>query len=278
MRCHGNMSITFRICGIFSRHRLATMKKSVQFSDTNIMYSPLPWSPSPGASTSSLPSSPSVAAPPQLPEFIPDDIISPPSDPEPTYSRFAAPKPLIYSPWPSPPPLATLPRQEHIPIPCRAQIHSLLAFAPFMPPNVHYDLSHPLHTLNPQLTPSFLDPATYPPLPALTVLCPHISWPMAVHPSQPTGFVSVLDVFMSVYTSLRLAVGRSEYDTLASGDARRRVDDAYFTRCRLLADVGERRIEALKGVKRVDFLAGRTRFLGLSGPVDGAHVWELNVS
>ncbi|KAJ6554593.1 hypothetical protein B0H19DRAFT_948682 [Mycena capillaripes] len=216
------------------------MKKSVQFSNTNIMYSPLPWSPSPA------------------------------------YSRLRAPTSVIYSPWLSPIPLGTLPRQEHISISC--QIHSLLAFAPFMPPHVHYDLSQPVHTIKPQLTPSFLDPATYPPLPALTVLCPHISWPIAVAPSQPAGFVSVLDVFMSVHTSLRLCVGRSEYDTLPSGDARRRVDDAYFTRCRLVADVEERRIEALKGVKRVDFLAGKTRFLGLSGPVEGAHVWELNLS
>jgi hypothetical protein len=49
-------------------------------------------------------------------------------------------------------------------------------------------------------------------------------------------------------------------------------------RCRLLADEEERKIEALKGVKRVDFLAGKTHFLGLSGPVEGDHVWELNVA
>jgi hypothetical protein len=171
------------------------------------------------------------------------------------------------------------PRQEHVPFPGGAQIHSLLAFTPFTPPNVQYDLSHPLHTINSQFTPSFLNPATYPPLPALTVFCRHIAWPIAVSPSQPTGYVSVIDVLTSVYTSLRLAVRRAEYDTLPSGDMRQKVDDAYFVRCRLLADEDERKLEALKGVKRVDFLVGKTRFLGLSGPVEGVpHIWELNVS
>ncbi|KAJ6534214.1 hypothetical protein B0H19DRAFT_964625 [Mycena capillaripes] len=229
------------------------MTKSVQFSSTNILYSPLLWSPSPEASTSSLPHSPSRDQP-------------------------ARQIPIIYRPWPSPMPVGMSPGPDAHFILCRAQIHILLAFAPSMPPHVHYDLSHPLHTINSQLTPSFLDPATYPPLPTLTILCRHIPWPIAVAPSQPTGFVSVFDVFMSVYTSLWLAVRRAEYDALLSSEARHRVDEAYFTRCRLWSDDEERRIEALKGVKRVDFLVGKTRFLGLSGPVEGAHVWELNVS
>ncbi|KAJ7231161.1 hypothetical protein B0H12DRAFT_1029610 [Mycena haematopus] len=205
------------------------MTKHVRFSSTNVMYSPLPWSPSPETSTSSLPPSPSVAEVLHLPE--------------------------------SP-----------------AVIHSLLSFTPFSPPSVYYNLSHPLQTINSQLTPSFLNSATFPPLPALTVLCRHIAWPISVSSSQPTGFVSVLDVFTSVYTSLRLAVQRTEYETLPSDDARRSVDNAYFMRCTLVADEEERRIEALKGVKRIDFLAGKTCFLGLSGPLEGAHVWELNVA
>ncbi|KAF7328880.1 hypothetical protein MVEN_02517700 [Mycena venus] len=143
-----------------------------------------------------------------------------------------------------------------------ARIHSLLSFAPFTPiaPPVNYDLSHPPHTINPQVTPWFFDPATFPPLPALTVTCLHLPWSISVSPSQPTGFVSVLDVFTSVYPSLRLAVRRAEYDTLLSADVRQSVDDAYFMRCRLLADEEERKIEALKGVKRVDFLLWKNSF------------------
>ncbi|KAJ7793873.1 hypothetical protein B0H14DRAFT_135030 [Mycena olivaceomarginata] len=253
------------------------MTKSVQFSTTNILYSPLPWSPSPNASTSYLLPSPSVVAS-QLPEPLVDPAPSPRIPDEPLSGRLPPLAPIIYSPWLSPLPFPMSPRHGCIPIHNRAQIHSLLSFTPFTPPPVNYDLSHPLHTINPQLTPSFFNPATFPPLPALTVLCRHIAWPISVSPSQPTGFVSVLDVFTSVYTSLRIAVRRAEYDTLPSVDVRQSVDDAYFMRCRLLANEEERKIEALKGVKRVDFLAGKTHFLGLSGPVEGDHVWELNVA
>ncbi|KAJ7434340.1 hypothetical protein B0H11DRAFT_2118764 [Mycena galericulata] len=257
--------------------------KTVHFSTTNTLYSPLPWSPSSGASASSLPPSPSL-----IPTPIP--VESPP-DEEPNLSIEApihpgslaspAPAPLVYSPWPAPLRLRTSPRQDAIsglPGTGAAQIHFLLSFSPFTPPSVAYDVSHPLHTLNPQLTPSFLDPATFPPLPSLALQCRHLEWPISVSPSQHGGYVSVIDVLTSVYTSLRLAVRRPEYDALPSGDARQSVDDAYFTRCRLLPDGSEREIEALKGIKRVDFLAGKTRFLGLSGPLQTVYMWELNVS
>ncbi|KAJ7843655.1 hypothetical protein B0H14DRAFT_2778467 [Mycena olivaceomarginata] len=239
------------------------MAKTVQFSSTNVLYSPLPWSPSPGASTSSLPPSPSVRSPPPIHD-------------ERTHSP--SPAPVVYNLWgPSVVPFVS-PRKDHIPIEGRAQIHSLLSFTPFAPPIVDYDLSHPFQTITSQLTPSFFNPATYPALPALTVLCRHITWPISVFPSQLTGFVSVLDVFMSVHTSLRLSARRAEYDALPSSDVRQGVDNAYFRRCELLADEEQRRTEAAQGVKRVDFLSGKTRFLGLSGPVEGAHVWELNVA
>ncbi|KAJ7511298.1 hypothetical protein B0H11DRAFT_1954639 [Mycena galericulata] len=249
------------------------MKKNVQFSSTNIMYSPISWS-------SSLPPSPEPAESPLPAESILEE--KPPLAGEDTQAETrVSPAPIIYSPWPAPSRLGMSPVRKSFPdLPpiAATQIHFLLSFMPFTPPNVHYDLVHPLHTLNSQLTPSFLDPATFPHIPALYVLCQHIAWPILVSASQPGGFVSVLDVVTSVYTSLRVAVRRAEYDALPSGDARQRVDKAYFARCRSVADEHERQIETLKGVKRVDFLTGRTRFMGLSGPLGTPSVWELNVS
>ncbi|KAJ7082624.1 hypothetical protein B0H15DRAFT_924040 [Mycena belliarum] len=269
------------------------MSKTVHFSNTNIMYSPLPWSPS-VASTSSLPSSPSEPSQPPLP--LPESVVDLVSEPErkptpeaPSHTPvIPAPAPLLYSPWP--PSYLALPHLPAPPVPAsapnalRAQIHILLAFAPFAPPHVHYDLTQPLHTLNPQLTPAFLEPATFPPLTALTVLCRHVAWPLPVAPSHPRSFVAVLDVLTAVATGLRRAVQPAEYASLpvgardVPGATRQGVDNAYFARCRLVRDEGERAIEARKGVKRVDFLMRRTRFLGLSGPLEGLHVWELNVA
>ncbi|KAJ7734127.1 hypothetical protein B0H16DRAFT_1578370 [Mycena metata] len=251
------------------------MTKTVHFSSTNITYSPLPWSPSPGASTSSLPPSPTIPTRPLPQESLEETAVVEANRQEASSKALLHHStPILYSLWSSTPLFRLSPQREY----SRIQIHSLLSCVPFTPPNVHYDFSRPLHTINPQLTPLFLNPATYPPLPVLTVICRHIAWPMTVAPSLPTGFVSVLDVFTSVYTSLRLAVRWAEYNALPSAEARRGVDDAYFARCRLVEDKDERGIERLKGVKRVDFLLGRTRFAGLSGPLEAAHVWELNVS
>ncbi|KAJ7116246.1 hypothetical protein C8R43DRAFT_902379 [Mycena crocata] len=239
------------------------MQKNVHFSDRNLVYSPLPWSPSPNGSVSSLPPSPTTTTSQALP-LESGSPIQPQLSPE---------TELPQKPLPSPPP----PIYRPPPTVARAQIHLLLSFAPFTPPNVRYDLSHPVHTLNPQLTSSFLEPATYPPLPALTLRCQHLAWPILVFPSQPLGFVSVLDVFTSLYTSLRLAALRAEYAALPL--TRQSIDAAYFARCSLQVDDEEQRIEMLKGVKRVDFLCGKTHFLGLSGPLDEANqVWELNVA
>ncbi|KAJ6612000.1 hypothetical protein B0H10DRAFT_1952653 [Mycena sp. CBHHK59/15] len=254
----------------------ATMKKCVHFSATNLAYEPIPFSPSPGASTSSLPPFPSNILAPS--EELPTGGEVLPQMPQRTLTGntpFLPVTPLPLGSWFLPPEQDTLRRSPTI---MPTQIHLLLAFALFSPPQVHCDLSHPLHAINSQLSPVFLEPATYPPLPSLTLICRHISWPISISPSQPTGFVSVMDVFTSIYTGLRLAVRSTEYDALSSRDAKQSVNEAYYARCRLLPDGPERQMETLKGVKRVDFLMGKNRFLGLSGPLEGTHVWELNVS
>jgi hypothetical protein len=56
------------------------------------------------------------------------------------------------------------------------------------------------------------------------------------------------------------------------------VDKAYYRRCGCIEDPDSRQLEESKGVKRVDFLMGRNRFLGLSGTLKGPDIWELNVS
>ncbi|KAJ7744837.1 hypothetical protein B0H14DRAFT_3514642 [Mycena olivaceomarginata] len=120
------------------------MTKTVHFSRTDILYSPLPWSPYPGASTSSLPPSPAAAAHPQLPDSSSATAIPSPTHDEPTNRDFPSPAPVVYSLWGPPVVPFVSPRKGHIPIQGRTQIHSLLAFAPFAPPAVDHDLSHPL--------------------------------------------------------------------------------------------------------------------------------------
>jgi len=70
----------------------------------------------------------------------------------------------------------------------------------------------------------------------------------------------------------------AEYGSLPSQDAILDVNTAYYRRCGRIEDFDSRRLEEGKGVKRVDFLMGRNRFLGLSGTLKGPDIWELNVS
>ncbi|KAK6995822.1 hypothetical protein R3P38DRAFT_2800634 [Favolaschia claudopus] len=267
------------------------MTKTVHFSTTNTLYSPLPWTPSPGASTSSLPPSPSAATFPTQPESPPTkDAATKDVQEEPLLvsdGAFAPPAPIVYSVWPSDVEYAAFasprPTSLAVPLPSPIHIHSLLSFTPHAPPNLIFDLAHPLAVLTPRITPAFLSPATLPPTPTLTLTSPHLSHAMQITPPHPTTpFVSVLDVLASLHTQLHTGIRRAEYDVLPA-ERRGAVDTAYFKRVAGLALVGVdepgRKTEAERGVKWVDFLEGRTRFMGLSGPLVGSthNVWSLNM-
>lgn len=156
------------------------------------------------------------------------------------------------------------------------QIHYLLAFSPYNDPSIHYDLSLPPTTLERQCEAhTFTEPATQPPLPNLIISCPQLDCQITVKPSSIQGVVTVLDVFSAVYHGLRPAVHPVEYNRLPH---REDVDAAYYTRCGRILDLDERALEQSKGIKRVDILMGKNRFMGLSGTVKGPNIWELNVS
>ncbi|KAF8879373.1 hypothetical protein BD779DRAFT_1612904 [Infundibulicybe gibba] len=231
------------------------MTKHVHFAPTNILYSPIPPTPSPLSSSSSLPSETS-------------DVSTPPPVHY-TQSRYP------HSPYP----LSSEIKPETFLT--NMQIHYILAFSPYSKPLVDYDISFHPSSVEEQFPPDSLsEPATNPSLPSLLITCPHFQWQIQVLPSspQPGSFVTVSDVLNTLYTALRLAVHPMEYGSLPSGEATRDVDAAYYRRCGRISEPRARQIEENKGVKRVDFLAGKTRFLGLAWTMKGPDIWELNVS
>ncbi|RDB22499.1 hypothetical protein Hypma_010156 [Hypsizygus marmoreus] len=160
-----------------------------------------------------------------------------------------------------------------------SRIHSALRAAPG--PYIRYDLSLPPTTL--QLAPSMpshvlRDAATEPPLPVMTITCRHVPWKITVRASGNPPYVTVMDVFDAIYSSLRLNVTESEFGRIPTLDEQRRVDDAYRRRYKRIGDVKLYELEKAKGVKRVDFLQARTMFAGLTSTMAGPEVWELNVS
>ncbi|KAG2008849.1 hypothetical protein CC2G_014235 [Coprinopsis cinerea AmutBmut pab1-1] len=234
------------------------MPKRVQFAATNRVYSPIPTTPSPSVSSSSLPSSPDISTPP--PEFEDDQSATYPRSPYPQPYELYAPEPVVETK--------------------EMEIHCCLAYGPFSEPQISHDLSLPPVFYHDQLDPPPLkEPATNPPLQYLTIICPeYLKWEIVVKASSPYpgSCVTVEDCLNAIYHDLRLPVNHLEYELLGPGKAR--VDAAYFARLNRIPDPQHREMEAAKGVKRIDFLMGRNRFMGLSLTHKGPDTWELNVS
>jgi len=158
-------------------------------------------------------------------------------------------------------------------------IHFLLAFSPFGAPALQYDVSlEPFTSLEDQITSDTLnEPATEPQLARLTIINSHFPRPITITPSSHrTGYVTVADVFAAIWDHQRTCILPEDYKGLPSMDVVKQVDRAYYRRCR---DSGDREgYERAQGIRMVDLLIGKSRFLGLSGTFHGSDVWELNVS
>ena len=248
------------------------MTRRVHFAPTNAVYSDGLSTPSPSHSISSLPSTSSP------------DLPTPPPEEE-DYDGYPT---VVYprTPYAMNQPLDLLLPEIMTP-PKSMQIHFLLAYTPYSDPALVWDLSIPpphalnLEGQNAQISRKALfEPATSPPLESLFITHPYLKWNIEVLPQEsgPGAFVSVGDVVDTLYRELRLAIHPIEYAELSEGDMRSEVDNTYYQRCGRIIRPEARMMEQKKGIKRVDLLLGRTRFLGLSGTLSAPDIWELNVS
>lgn len=121
-----------------------------------------------------------------------------------------------------------------------------------------------------------LEPATYPPLPYLVIAHKRLPWQIKLVPSDPSlAYVTVWDVLFGISTFLRQPATKVEYDLIPTEQAKSDVSAAYIRRCRASANF---EVERAAGLKRVDFLQGRTRFSGLTGTSKGPEIWELHTT
>jgi hypothetical protein len=112
--------------------------------------------------------------------------------------------------------------------------------------------------------------ATNPPQPFIQIEHPSLVDPIIVFPSTPHTSVTVDDVFLALYRYFSACASFREFDVLPY-DAQLRVNDTFQRR------VGAQESERFRGVKRVDFLMGRSRFLGLSAKGNDPRIFALNV-
>ncbi|KDQ54310.1 hypothetical protein JAAARDRAFT_196670 [Jaapia argillacea MUCL 33604] len=165
------------------------------------------------------------------------------------------------------------------------ELHPIFSaqFAPYPPP-LHYDLllppSHIVTSTKQALSLQTLNhPATQPPLSSLHILCPPLPWPITIAPppSSPYPYVTVSDVLHQIYSSLRTPVNRGEYDGLDK-KMRHEVEESWRARYRRVrGGDAEKEEERRKGVKRVDWLVGRTMFAGFEKTPKGLGVVEMRV-
>ncbi|EIM89293.1 uncharacterized protein STEHIDRAFT_76247 [Stereum hirsutum FP-91666 SS1] len=150
-------------------------------------------------------------------------------------------------------------------------------------PHLVFDLSAPPNRQSLHLPASALAaPATFPPVPSIVLQCPSLPWNITVEPSPTASpnsakFISVQDVLDALYSNMRTPVKEAEFKALAPAMGKA-VSDAFEKRWRAFVNGMEREKERGKGVKRVDFLVGKTRVDGLnktSGTKDDS--WVFNV-
>ena len=121
-----------------------------------------------------------------------------------------------------------------------------------------------------------LEPASEPPLPFIQIFCKHLPWTCKVHASNG-HYVTVSDVFESLYRSLQVRITQSEFEKLPSSKDKRRATRAYEERYMRLRGKHYQE-EKTAGMKRIDFLMGHTHFQGLSADSHQPHEWNLWVS
>ncbi|KAJ6510155.1 hypothetical protein C8R47DRAFT_1096884 [Mycena vitilis] len=205
---------------------------------------------------------------------------STPSYPSPTYTQFST------SPGPSPPrPLNhSRPLYACAPLPAlNCDIHPVLsAHGRHKPP---IDIAHdPAYTFPalPVLSPRVLaEPAAtngVTSLPYFTIECAPFPWRIDVRPSSSKSgaYVTVADVFNSIYRGLHRRVPREELEAMSlSPHYISSVRRAFDSRCRSLAQV-DPAAACAEGIRRIDFLLGNSLFAGLL-PItsESPDAWKL---
>ncbi|KAG7094563.1 hypothetical protein E1B28_005391 [Marasmius oreades] len=185
----------------------------------------------------------------------------------------------------TPPPYRSISLPSHSPYPSYTpskrgmnpiRVHYLLACT--HEPALDFDVTIPISSLPSRHRPPsslLAEPALSPAVPSLILTTPLLPWSFTIYPSNGY-YVSVRDVLDGIYHALRSSATHKDYLFVPSRKDQHRIHEAYERRCSRIRDYHASREEKKSGVKRVDFLRQRTRFIGIAPSDDArADVWEL---
>ncbi|KAF8811766.1 hypothetical protein BYT27DRAFT_7183564 [Phlegmacium glaucopus] len=224
-----------------------TKPKTVRFAYENKFYSPrIP--------VSSIPASPAVITPPSTGYGLPGP------------SPF--PFGMSYPPYTQP--------AKSVQYTGLVHVHPVLGMSA-----VTYDLrEHPSTIMtrnNYSLsTRTLRQPATTPPLPFLKITSIHLPWTIKVYASNGS-YVTLEDIFDCMYRSLRANITSGEFKMFPTREDQRRATRAYEKRYKRLRNNRAYDEEKRGGMKRVDFLMGHTKFLGINSS-RRPDEWRLRVA
>ncbi|KAG6852576.1 hypothetical protein C0991_010868 [Blastosporella zonata] len=123
-------------------------------------------------------------------------------------------------------------------------------------------------------------PVTQPPLTRLRIVFDAFpEWPCDIEKDQYThpGPITLIDVLFNVHRHLHQRISSTEYALLTTR-GKTSVSRAFTKRCSAIPDVSDE--ERADGLKRVDYLLGRTRMVGLLrvGRISGMNVMNFVVA
>ncbi|KAJ3569807.1 hypothetical protein NP233_g4805 [Leucocoprinus birnbaumii] len=117
----------------------------------------------------------------------------------------------------------------------------------------------------------FSDPATSPRTSSMTIFHKYLPWSIQVEPSgysrsRGMHFVTVWDVLNAIHSSLRATISQRDYESLGKGSKHQsRVTKAYERRYGLQQrGSSSYQAEKMGGLRRVDYLVGFVKFMGLT--------------
>lgn len=184
---------------------------------------------------------------------------------------------LMTPPNPRHPPLHAAYKSNTLPLPslddsdsALVALHELLEYS--WPPHFEWAVStNPdvVFTESQSLTSrTLMEAATTPPLPEIVLLSRRLPWRIGIQASDT--YVTIDDVISGLHRILQRTVSDTEL-AKESEEQRKSLREAFEQRCRKLEQIDLNRAhnERSNGMRRLDFLMGNHRFLGLSKCADG---------